>query len=277
MSYLTETPLGRASDYVDAYTPSLLCPVPRWDARESLDLELVDGKTLPFHGLDIWNAYELSWLNPKGKPVVAMAELTVPCTSPNIVESKSLKLYLNSFANTRFAGKDAVIAAIQKDVGQVAGAAVDVRVMTLQEAARLPVWEDHGQLVDGLDVAFDGFEYNPELLLTEQAPEQTGVLVSHLLRSHCPVTNQPDWATVQVRYTGAPISPASFLRYVVSLRNHQGFHEQIIEQMFVDLSRQCAPRQLSVYGRFTRRGGLDINPFRSNFEEVLPNQRTIRQ
>lgn len=277
MSYLTETPLGRTSEYVDRYTPSLLCPVPRWDARESLELEIVDGNTLPFHGMDIWNAYELSWLNDKGKPVVAMAELTVPCTSPNIVESKSLKLYLNSFANTRFANRDAVIVAIEKDVGRIAGAPVDVRVLTLQEAARLSAWDDHGQLVDVLDVAFDGFEYRPELLFTEQGPEQTGVLVSHLLRSHCPVTNQPDWGTVQVRYTGALISPASFLRYVVSLRNHQGFHEQIIEQMFVDLQNQCAPRQLSVHGRFTRRGGLDINPFRSNFEETPPNQRTIRQ
>lgn len=278
MSYLTETPLGRASDYVDEYTPSLLCPVPRWDARENLDLELVDGKSLPFHGLDIWNGYELSWLNDKGKPVVALAEIIVPCTSPNLVESKSLKLYLNSFANTRFSNREAVIAALEKDLGQVAGAPVDARVLSLQEAARIPPWEDHGDLVDGLDVSFGaGFEYDPALLFTEQGPERTGVLISHLLRSHCPVTNQPDWGTVQVRYTGTMISPASFLRYVVSLRNHQGFHEQIIERIFVDIQRQCGPRHLSVYGRFTRRGGLDINPFRSDFEESLPNQRTVRQ
>ncbi len=274
MSYLKDTPLGRSSDFIDEYTPSLLCPVPRWDARESLELE---DTTLPFHGMDIWNAYELSWLNDKGKPQVALAELIVPCTSPNIIESKSLKLYLNSFANSRFDGRDRVVAVIAKDLAEVAGAPVDVRVMTLREAEREPAWEEHGQLVDTLDVTFDHFEYRPELLLTDQGPEQTGVLVSHLLRSHCPVTNQPDWGTVQVRYTGRPISPASFLRYVVSLRNHQGFHEQIIEQVFVDLQRQCAPRQLSVYGRFTRRGGLDINPFRSNYEDTPPNRRTIRQ
>ena len=274
MSYLKDTPLGRSSDFIDEYTPSLLCPVPRWDARESLELE---DTTLPFHGMDIWNAYELSWLNDKGKPQVALAELIVPCTSPNIIESKSLKLYLNSFANSRFDSRDRVVAVIAKDLAEVAGAPVDVRVMTLREAEREPAWEEHGQLVDTLDVAFDHFEYRPELLLTDQGPEQTGVLVSHLLRSHCPVTNQPDWGTVQVRYTGRPISPASFLRYVVSLRNHQGFHEQIIEQVFVDLQRQCVPRQLSVYGRFTRRGGLDINPFRSNYEDTPPNRRTIRQ
>ncbi len=213
----------------------------------------------------------------RGKPVVAMAELVVPCISPNIIESKSLKLYLNSFANTRFASREAVIKAIAGDLAQVAGAPVDVRVMTLEEAGRAPMWDDHGECVDHLDVAFDEFEYRPELLLTEQGPERNGVLVSHLLRSHCPVTNQPDWATVQVRYTGAAISAASFLRYVASLRNHQGFHEQIIEQMFVDLKRQCVPRHLSVYGRFTRRGGLDINPFRSDYEDAPSNRRTIRQ
>ena len=278
MSFLNDTPLGRTSAFIDEYTPSLLCPVPRWDARESLDLESgEEGAPLPFHGQDIWNAYELSWLNERGKPVVAMAELVVPCISPNIIESKSLKLYLNSFANTRFASREAVIKTIAGDLAQVAGAPVDVRVMSMEEAARAAVWDDHGDSVDHLDVAFDDFEYQPELLLTEQGPERNGVLVSHLLRSHCPVTNQPDWASVQVRYTGAAISPASFLRYVVSLRNHQGFHEQIIEQMFVDLKRQCAPRHLSVYGRFTRRGGLDINPFRSDYEDLPRNLRTIRQ
>lgn len=274
MSYLKDTPLGRSSDFIDEYMPSLLCPVPRWDARETLELE---DTTLPFHGMDIWNAYELSWLNEKGKPQVALAELIVPCTSPNIIESKSLKLYLNSFANSRFESRDRVVATISADLARVAGAPVDVRVMTLREAERQPVWEEHGQLVDTLDVSFEHFDYRPELLLTDQGPEQTDVLVSHLLRSHCPVTNQPDWGTVQIRYTGRPISPASFLRYVVSLRNHQGFHEQIVEQVFVDLSRHCEPRQLSVYGRFTRRGGLDINPFRSNYEDTPPNRRTIRQ
>ncbi|BAP13781.1 MAG: NADPH-dependent 7-cyano-7-deazaguanine reductase [Alcanivorax borkumensis] len=274
MSYLKETPLGRSSEYVDQYMPSLLCPVPRWDAREGLELE---SATLPFHGSDIWNAYELSWLNEKGKPIVAMCELRVPCTTPNIVESKSLKLYLNSFANTRFQSRDAVRAAIEKDVAQTAGGNIEVLLFSLQESAGFPVWEDRGDCVDNIDLNFEHYEYRPDLLLCDQGPEQTGQLYSHLLRSHCPVTDQPDWATVVVRYTGRAISPASFLRYVVSLRNHQGFHEQIIEQMFVDLMTQCSPRHLTVYGRFTRRGGIDINPFRSNSEQPLPNRRTIRQ
>jgi len=274
MSYLKETPLGRSSEYVDEYMPSLLCPVPRWDARESLELE---DTTLPFHGTDIWNAYELSWLNEKGKPLVAMCELRVPCTTPNIVESKSLKLYLNSFANTRFESRDAVRAAIEKDLAHTVGGDIEVLLYSLQESAGFPVWEDRGDCVDSIDLSFEHYEYRPDLLLCDQGSEQTGQLYSHLLRSHCPVTDQPDWATVVIRYTGRAISPASFLRYVVSLRNHQGFHEQIIEQIFVDLMAQCSPRHLTVYGRFTRRGGIDINPFRSNSEQPLPNRRTIRQ
>lgn len=274
MGYLNDLPLGQVTDYVDRYTPALLAEIPRWDAREHLDL---DDTTLPFHGIDIWNAYELSWLNAKGKPQVAMVQIIVPCGSPCIVESKSLKLFLNSFANSRFNSSAAVRSAIEQELSRIVKAQVEVSLMSLQQAAQLPVWEDQGLCVDHLDIEFENYDYAPEVLTCDQGPEQTGVLVSHLLRSHCPVTNQPDWATVMVRYIGAPISPVGFLRYVVSLRNHQGFHEQIIEQMFVDLLRQCAPRRLSVYGRFTRRGGIDINPFRSNHEQELPNWRTVRQ
>jgi len=274
MNHLNETPLGKTSEYVDQYTPSLLFPVPRQAARETLALE---PGALPFHGVDVWNAYELSWLNGKGKPVVAMAELTVPCTSPNIIESKSLKLYLNSCANTRFAGPQEVRAALEQELTRVAGAPVAVRLFDLQEAARLPLWQEQGLLVDTLDVAIEDFQYNADWLSCEQGGEQSAVLVSHLLRSRCPVTDQPDWGSVQVCYTGAPIDPAGFLRYLVSLRNHQGFHEQVIERLFVDIQRRCAPRHLSVYGRFTRRGGLDINPFRCDREEAPANRRTVRQ
>lgn len=274
MGYLEDLPLGQVSDYVDRYTPALLVDIPRWDAREHLEL---DDTTLPFHGVDIWNAYELSWLNPKGKPQVAMAQITVPCGSPCIVESKSLKLYLNSFANSQFDSNEAVRSAIEQEVSRIVKTQVAVTLTSLQQSAHWPQWDDHGYCVDHLDIDVDHNGYSPEALHCDQGPEQSGTLVSHLLRSHCPVTNQPDWATVMLRYTGAPINPAGFLRYVVSLRNHQGFHEQIIEQMFVDLQRQCAPRRLSVYGRFTRRGGIDINPFRSNYEQELPNWRTVRQ
>lgn len=270
----SDTPLGRKTDYLDQYTPSLLCPIPRWDAREAL--EMADAH-LPFHGMDVWNAYELSWLDNRGKPVVAMAEIRVSCTSRNLVESKSLKLYLNSFANTRFADRRAVQQAMEKDLSNAADGAAEVRVLTLEEAARQPLWEAQGTSLDQIELDIDQFEHDASLLMTEQGPERTELLYSHLLRSRCPVTAQPDWATVIIRYTGTPISHASLLRYLISFRNHNGFHEQVVEQIFLDIQRECAPRHLSVNGRFTRRGGLDINPFRSNFEELPPNLRVVRQ
>lgn len=272
-SLFDDTPLGRRTDYIDQYTPSLLCPVPRWDAREVLDL---DPEALPFHGMDYWNAYEVSWLDGRGKPVVMIGEFSVPCNSRNLVESKSLKLYLNSFANSRFDTVVAVRSLMEKDLSDCAGGPVDVRLRTLDNAAADPWLEINGGCVDRLDIDIDGAAEDVRLL-TDQGPERTETLYSHLLRSLCPVTGQPDWATLMVRYTGAPISQVTLLRYVIALRNHQGFHEQIIERVFTDILQQCQPRQLSVYGRFTRRGGLDINPFRSNFEERPLNRRVVRQ
>lgn len=272
---LKDTPLGRQSDYIDTYTPALLYPVPRWDAREGLELEM-DG--LPFHGVDVWHAYELSWLDARGKPVVMMAEFRVPCNSRCIIESKSFKLYLNSFANSRFDGVRQVAQLLEKDLSACAQGPVEVALSSLEDAAKAP-WIDTrgGELIDRLELDINQYDYDPALLAVEQGAERHEQLVSHLLRSRCPVTGQPDWATLIVRYTGAPISPASLLRYIVSLRNHEGFHEQIIERVFVDVMARCQPRQLTVYGRFTRRGGLDINPFRSNFEELPVSLRTVRQ
>lgn len=272
---LKDTPLGRQSDYIDTYTPSLLYPVPRWDAREGLELEM-DG--LPFHGVDVWHAYELSWLDARGKPVVMMAEFRVPCNTRCIIESKSFKLYLNSFANSRFDGVSQVAQLLEKDLSACAQGPVEVSLSSLDVAAKAP-WIDTrgGELIDRLELDISQYDYDPALLAVEQGAERHEQLVSHLLRSRCPVTGQPDWATLIVRYTGAPISPASLLRYIVSLRNHEGFHEQIIERVFVDVMARCQPRQLTVYGRFTRRGGLDINPFRSNFEELPVSLRTVRQ
>jgi len=272
---LKDTPLGRQSEYIDTYTPALLYPVPRWDAREGLELEM-DG--LPFHGVDVWHAYELSWLDARGKPVVMMAEFRVPCNSRCIIESKSFKLYLNSFANSRFDGVRQVAQLLEKDLSDCAQGPVEVALSSLEDAAKAP-WIDTrgGELIDRLELDINQYDYDPALLAVEQGAERHEQLVSHLLRSRCPVTGQPDWATLIVRYTGAPISPASLLRYIVSLRNHEGFHEQIIERVFVDVMARCQPRQLTVYGRFTRRGGLDINPFRSNFEELPVSLRTVRQ
>ena len=271
---LKNTPLGQTSEYVDTYTPGLLYPVPRAEARDGLGLS---ADALPFHGVDVWHAYELSWLDGRGKPVVVMAEFKVPCSSQYLIESKSFKLYLNSFANTRFDSQQAVIAVLEQDLSACAGSPVDVVLQSLEVAANTPWMELNGTLVDRLDLDIEHYDYQPTLLRTEQGAEQSDQLISHLLRSRCPVTGQPDWATLIVRYTGMPICAASVLRYVVSLRNHEGFHEQIIERIYLDIMAQCEPRQLSVYGRFTRRGGLDINPFRSNYESLPISQRTVRQ
>lgn len=272
-SLFSDTPLGRKTDYIDTYTPSLLCPVPRWDGREELDI----GMDLPFHGMDIWNAYEISWLDKRGKPVVAMAEFMMPCSTRNLIESKSLKLYLNSFSGSRFDSRLVLKQTMEDDLSSCAEGAVEVRIKTLGEAAEQPLWDPPGSCVDHLDVTIEEYEHNPELLVIDQGPERTETYYSHLLRSCCPVTNQPDWATVVIHYTGAPISAAGLLRYIVSFRNHAGFHEQVIEQMFMDIKRQCEPRQLTVHGLFTRRGGLDINPFRSDFENPPAIRRVIRQ
>lgn len=271
---LKNTPLGQASPYVDTYTPGLLYPVPRAEARDGLGVSM---DALPFHGVDVWHAYELSWLDGRGKPVVVMAEFTVPCSSQYLIESKSFKLYLNSFANSRFDSRQAVIALLEQDLSACAGGPVEVLLQSLEDAVHTPWMELNGTLVDRFDLDIEHYDYQPTLLQTEQGAEQSDQLISHLLRSRCPVTGQPDWATLIVRYTGAPISAASVLRYVVSLRNHEGFHEQIIERIYLDIMAQCSPRQLSVYGRFTRRGGLDINPFRSNYENLSVSQRTVRQ
>lgn len=271
---LSDTPLGRSSEYVDTYTPALLCPVPRWDAREDLELEM---EKAPFNGVDVWTAYELSWLDQRGKPVVAMAEIRVPCHTRHLIESKSLKLYLNSFANSRIDDRRKLVQILEDDLSQCAGGPVEVHIQDLQEAEREPWLDIHGTNVDNIDLDVDSYDYDPQLLMTEQGPVRNETLFSHLLRSRCPVTGQPDWATVLIRYSGEPISHASFLRYVISLRNHQGFHEQIIERIWLDVMRQCKPAHLTVYGRFTRRGGIDINPFRSNFEDLPVARRTVRQ
>lgn len=280
--HLKNAPLGRHTDYIDTYTSSLLYPVPRDEARVGLGISL-EKEGLPFFGVDVWHAYELSWLDPRGKPKVAMSEFRVPCDSKNIIESKSFKLYLNSFANTRFDSIEKVTAVLEEDLSGSAGSPVEVLVQSLEQAQRAYLMampgalQATGTLIDDIELDISQYEYAPELLMTEQGPQRREQLYSHLLRSRCPVTGQPDWATLIVRYTGEPISPASLLRYLVSLRNHDGFHEQIIERIYIDILSHCRPAQLTVYGRFTRRGGLDINPFRSNYETLSESLRNVRQ
>lgn len=268
------SPLGKNTPYTDRYDASLLFPIARAEKRSELGI----AEDLPFHGVDIWNAYELSWLDLHGKPVVALAEFRIPAASPNIIESKSLKLYLNGFAHERLADAATLAATLLHDLSAAAGAVIVVKLREAVAAAN-PITDLDGDLLDAQSLTID--HYGPpqaDFLFTKaaMAPVQE-TLVSHLLRSNCPVTGQPDWGSVQISYRGAPIDHAGLLRYLVSFRNHNEFHEQCVERIFVDLTQRCAPQQLSVYARYTRRGGLDINPFRSSIPLTPDNPRTARQ
>ena len=270
-----QSPLGKSSAYQTQYAPDLLFPIARQQKRDELGLS----GTLPFFGVDIWNAYELSWLNMRGKPQVAIATVTAPADSPNIVESKSFKLYLNSFNQTRLAGPDALLALLRDDLSNAFGAPVHIVLTHPDQYGNLKLGELDGELLDRLDVEIDQYTPSPELLRAnhDEAPvEQT--LVSHLLKSNCLVTGQPDWGTVQIRYAGPQIEQEGLLKYLIGFREHNEFHEQCVERIFMDVLRQCKPNQLAVYARYTRRGGLDINPWRANFSTGKPsNLRGARQ
>ncbi|WCM92234.1 NADPH-dependent 7-cyano-7-deazaguanine reductase QueF [Acidovorax sp. NCPPB 2350] len=281
MSTPDQSQLGRAAAYADQYDASLLFPLPRQPKRDEIG---VTGAP-PFFGADLWTAFELSWLNPRGKPQVAIAHVTVPSETPNIVESKSFKLYLNSFNGTRFADAAEVQARIRADVSEAVWrgaqhpATVGVKLVLPEMFDREPVQELDGLLLDRLDVECTQYTPAPELLHAQhgEAPV-TETLVSHLLKSNCLVTGQPDWGSVRIQYSGAQIDQAGLLQYLVSFRNHNEFHEQCVERIFMDLWTRCRPIKLSVYARYTRRGGLDINPLRTSHPQALPpNVRTARQ
>ena len=262
-------------------TPSLLNPIERAPARARLGIAGV----LPFRGEDLWTGYEFSWLNESGKPLVAGLRLRVPCASPNLVESKSMKLYLNSFAQARFGCRDDVLEALGKDLAAAFGVRLTVEVLDLdglRDMARMP-----GNSLDELEVTICEYERNPGLLKLSQGPEAgqggvddrrvTATWHSDLFRALCPITGQPDWASMMVAYKGLPIDPGGLLRYLVSFRGHAAFHEDTVERIFVDIMRRCEPEKLTVYGRFLRRGGLDINPIRSTHSEAAPALRLPRQ
>ncbi|HJV87982.1 MAG TPA: NADPH-dependent 7-cyano-7-deazaguanine reductase QueF [Noviherbaspirillum sp.] len=270
------SPLGKPSSYVAEYAPSLLFPISRQPKRDEIGV----GSTLPFFGIDIWNAYELSWLNLRGKPQVAIATFTVPADSPNIIESKSFKLYLNSFNQTKLASPEALADVLRADLSEGFGAPVQVKLVMPEAFSSIEMGELDGLLLDRLDIEVG--EYTPDAALlkanhAEAMVEET--LVSHLLKSNCLVTGQPDWGSVQIRYVGAQIDQESLLQYLIGFRNHNEFHEQCVERIFMDILRQCRPQKLSVYARYTRRGGLDINPWRSNFTtgQRPSNLRNARQ
>jgi 7-cyano-7-deazaguanine reductase len=269
------SPLGKPTEYRATYAPELLYPIPRQLKRDELGIAAA---SLPFVGEDLWNAYEVSWLNPKGKPVVALASFRFPADSPNLVESKSFKLYLNSFNQTAFADAATVAATLVRDLSAAAGAEVSAKIEDLRSRPQIPVAYPAGTLLDDLDIACDAYQPAPELLATVDGEKTEETLYSHLLKSNCLVTGQPDWGMVVIRYRGRPIDHAGLLRYLVSFRNHNEFHEQCVERIFCDISRRCAPEALSIYARYTRRGGLDINPWRSSGGFPPPdNTREVRQ
>ncbi|MCW8174707.1 NADPH-dependent 7-cyano-7-deazaguanine reductase QueF [Verminephrobacter aporrectodeae] len=273
--------LGKASTYVDQYDAALLFPIPRADKRAEIGIT----GAAPFFGADLWTAFELSWLNARGKPQLALAHITVPCETPNIVESKSVKLYLNSFNNTCLADAAQVQARIRADLGEAVwrgaerSAAVGVTLLGPERFDQEPVHELDGLSLDRLDVECTHYQPAPELLRARfDAAPVSEVLTSKLFRSNCPVTGQPDWASVQIAYNGPQIDQEGLLQYLVSFRRHSEFHEQCVERIFMDLWTRCHPGALTVYARYTRRGGIDINPLRTSRPQGLPrNVRTARQ
>lgn len=262
-----DSPLGRSTDYPDAYAPELLFPIARSDSRPA---DMPD-----FFGCDVWNAWELTWLGKSGMPRVAVAEIRVPAESPNIVESKSLKLYLNSFSMSRFASREEVRRQIAEDLSAAAGAEVGVR--TDDADASVAVATLPGECLDYLDVGCERWEVDPGAL-TSDADDVVGEsLHTHLLRSLCPVTAQPDTGSLLIAYRGPRLDREGLVRYIVSFRRHMDFHEACVERIYKDLMERCAPESLTVYARYQRRGGIDINPYRSTEADAAGNPRLWRQ
>lgn len=275
MSDQSETLLGKATIYPRQYDPGLLFGIDRDKGRKLLG---IDGKRLPFTGADTWTCYELSWLDQGGKPHVGVAEITVPCDSLNIIESKSLKLYLNSLNEYQFNSEADVKTTLSHDLGQVCQARVSVEVFSIDQYASKGLHQLEGVCLDDIAMELSELKPGPELLSVESSgPIKEDLIYSHLLKSNCPVTGQPDWASVQISYRGQAISHQSLLTYIVSFRHHQAFHEDCVENIFIDIKTQCRPESLTVIARYTRRGGLDINPWRSTEAAVPQSFRLGRQ
>ncbi|MBB1320086.1 MULTISPECIES: NADPH-dependent 7-cyano-7-deazaguanine reductase QueF [Shewanella] len=267
--------LGRATAYQAEYDASLLQGVPRKLNRDAIELS----GELPFHGTDIWTGYELSWLNAKGKPIVAILEVQLDINSVNLIESKSFKLYLNSFNQTKFDSVEAVQETLSRDLSTCAQGELSVKVIepkffNLERIIDLP-----GSCIDELDIEVNEYAFNPDHLLdsTDADKNVAETLNSNLLKSNCLITSQPDWGSVMIRYQGPKIDREKLLRYLISFRQHNEFHEQCVERIFVDLKKYCQCTKLTVYARYTRRGGLDINPYRSDFENPPESNRLARQ
>lgn len=269
----TTSPLEKKSPYICTYTPSLLFPIPREKKRKEINVP----NPIPFHGADIWNAFELSWLNSKGKPQVFIGTFCIPCTSEFIVESKSFKLYLNSLNQSHFSSNQEVKDLLKKDLENCVKTPIQIDFFSLKESEQFKITEFEGYCIDELDLQTNIYHVNPDLLQANNKNIVEERLYSNLLKSNCLVTKQADWASLFIHYRGPQICHYSLLKYIISFRNHNEFHEQCIERIFMDLLKQCDPEKLTVYGRYTRRGGLDINPFRSNFSLPPSNIRNPRQ
>lgn len=273
----TLTHLGSSSHFPNHYDPVLLEAVPRAYGRELIALH---EKNLPFIGYDLWSAFELSWLNPKGKPVVGIGEFTFPHSSTNLIESKSFKMYLNSFNQMRCDSVDVVRAIMQKDLSQVVQEPVGVKLYPGLDGYPMQIDCLPGVNIDDLDIAINNYTLNPQYLHSATSKQSEWVietLSSNLFKSNCPVTRQPDWGSLVINYQGRKIAHDYLLRYLISFRQHNEFHEQCVERIFHDIQQYCKPKKLSIFARFTRRGGLDISPFRSNFEASSTLGRLVRQ
>ena len=267
--------LGQKTEYASQYDRTLLQPVPRALNRDGLGITQNQPFTI---GADIWTAYEISWLNEKGLPQVAIADIYLDYQSQNLIESKSFKLYLNSFNQSKFADFNAVQQTMQRDLIECAQGDVKVRLNPVAVYDAQKINHLQGDCIDEQDIEITSYEFNANWLkdcVSDEIVEEK--LVSHLLKSNCLITNQPDWGTLHIHYVGKKIDQEKLLRYVVSFRQHNEFHEQCVERIFCDLMHYAKPEKLTVYARYTRRGGLDINPFRSNFENLPENLRLARQ
>lgn len=267
--------LGQKTEYDSQYDRTLLQPVPRALNRDGLGITQKQPFTI---GADIWTAYEISWLNEKGLPQVAIADIYLDYQSQNLIESKSFKLYLNSFNQSKFADFNAVQQTMQRDLSECAQGDVKVRLNPVAVYDSQKIDHLQGDCIDEQDIEITSYEFNADWLkdcVSDEIVEEK--LVSHLLKSNCLITNQPDWGTLHIHYVGKKIDHEKLLRYVVSFRQHNEFHEQCVERIFCDLMHYAKPEKLTVYARYTRRGGLDINPFRSNFENLPENLRLARQ
>ncbi|MGB5352594.1 MAG: NADPH-dependent 7-cyano-7-deazaguanine reductase QueF [Woeseia sp.] len=269
---MQDNPLGRDTPYRDTYDPGLLFTVPRAEGRASLQLS----EPLPFRGVDLWTAYELSWLDSSGRPVVAVMTASVPADSAKLIESKSLKLYLNSFAMTQYESANAVSKSLTDDLSSACGAPVAVKVVTAAAASHDDIVQLPGRTIDRTDVRCDRYALDASLLKVDRKIVQE-TLHSHLLRSLCPVTGQPDTGSILIDYRGPRIERAALLRYLVSFRQHADFHELCVERIFCDLIAHCGCTELTVYARYNRRGGIDINPYRSNVRDKPQPMRLWRQ